>query len=176
MTTAEVIILWWAWLSRPVLVVPFQEIFCLSHPFQCGILDQRYPLQGQSSQGQTAESMKLTSPLSKANSTSLLHLSRQQEVSPDTGSPHSQGNSSLTVFQNSSLESCSSLDDQSPFHSMLSLTSSSSACNPETDGLEHAPVKKRKVHPLYLCPPTIWPSHCKMWPEIHHLDSGVIVS
>lgn len=94
----------------------------------------------------------LTSPITKANSTSLLNLSRCHELPPESGSPLSQENSSVTVFQASALEPTSSLNDQSAFQSVLSGQSSTSLF--EFDSVDGAPPKKRKVR--------YWLSTCQM--------------
>lgn len=82
----------------------------------------------------------LGSSTCRANSSSLLHLSSRLEASPDSGSPHSQGHSCLTTFQNGSEPS---LDDQSAFHSVLSYASSTSVY--EIESVEDCPVNKRKA-------------------------------
>lgn len=91
----------------------------------------------------------LNSPITKANSTSLLHLSRCHEALPDSGSPLSQENSSRTVFQTGPLEHSSSTGDQSVFRSVLSVQSSSSLI--EIDSLDGSPLKKRKVSDQVGC-------------------------
>ena len=97
----------------------------------------------QSSATSTKHASDLNSPITKANSTSLLHLSRRQEALPDSGSPLSQENSSHTVFQPGPLEHSHSNGEQSPFNSVLSLTSASSVF--DADSREDHPLKKRKV-------------------------------
>ena len=128
------------------------ESLALSHPIPSK-LRAISCLQAQPSPQSSAASVKiisdLTSPITKANSTSLLHLSRRQEALPDSGSPLSQENSSHTVFQPGPLEHSHSIGDQSPFHSVLSLTSSSTVF--DADSREDAPLKKRKVFLLLCC-------------------------
>jgi hypothetical protein len=93
----------------------------------------------------------LGSSTCRANSSSLLHLSSRLEASPESGSPHSQGHSCLTTFQNGSEPS---LDDQSAFHSVLSYASSTSVY--EIESVEDCPVNKRKVN-CHFSPFTLRP-------------------
>lgn len=122
------------------------DVYCLQS-LHSADTDGPISLLAQSSPQSSAASAKITSdllsPITKANSTSLLHLSRRQEALPESGSPLSQENSSHTVFQPGPLEHSHSIGDQSPFHSVLSLTSSSSVF--DADSREELPLKKRKV-------------------------------
>lgn len=104
--------------------------------------DEWCPLSSAPSKGGKQET-GLGSSTCRANSSSLLHLSSRMEVSsiPESGSPHSQGHSSLTTFQ-STVSETGGQDDQS-FHSVLSFASTSTVFDIES--VEDCSDKKRKA-------------------------------